>query len=168
MLRHLAVLTLLSVASLATAAGADVIYTFSGVGMGTGPLSFTATLPSLMADNSLVGLNPATVSANCGPNACSPNLFMCGDCDIFGGTEFDVVEMNVCFDDCTRQDAEEFVFTDGSMESFGTHTSLIYGEPGTLTISTAVPEPSSILLLGTGALGLFGPIRRKFGPGSQA
>ena len=54
-------------------------------------------------------------------------------------------------------------FSSGSFLSPGTYTSTTNGSSYTVTITdlTAVPEPSSVMLLGSGALGLVGVIRRK-------
>ena len=68
-----------------------------------------------------------------------------------------------------------YFFASGAFSQVGQHTTdanitselaLAFGPTigtGTLTITNtaAVPEPSSLMLLGTGVLGCFGPIRRK-------
>jgi hypothetical protein len=59
------------------------------------------------------------------------------------------------------------LFAAGSFLSTGTFTATnLSGYTVTITdlsssVPSAVPEPSSLFLLGTGALGFFGPIRRK-------
>jgi len=172
LLRHLSILTLLAVVFLATAASADVVYTFSGTSSAFGAVSFTVTLPSLMADNSSVV--PTVIAANCGAAindyGCTPTpVTLCGDLCFFDLAEaFDEVSLRTCTDvACLGPFGfAGFLFADGTLESFGTFTTVpnVQGQrvdPGTLTISEVVPEPSSLLLLGTG---LFGPIRRKLLP----
>ena len=48
-----------------------------------------------------------------------------------------------------------------ALGNLGPVAGIIGNDPGTWTATSAVPEPSSLLLLGSGALGLIGVVRRK-------
>jgi PEP-CTERM putative exosortase interaction domain len=54
----------------------------------------------------------------------------------------------------------DFGFPAGSFLASGTYTSVLPGMTVNIT-QTGVPEPSSLLLLGSGILGLLGTVRRK-------
>jgi hypothetical protein len=62
-----------------------------------------------------------------------------------------------------------FDFTDAGVDLSGPHVQVSWDVNGNhfseqVPTTSTVPEPSSLLLMGTGALGFFGPIRRKLLP----
>jgi len=61
-------------------------------------------------------------------------------------------------------DAESFSSPGGSVAQVGSSDQVDLGGPIVQLGYTATPEPSSLLLLGTGALGFLGPIRKKLVP----
>ena len=73
-----------------------------------------------------------------------------------GGTLAANVLAGVCSADCINGDIDGGLFVD----SFPDAPLPVI----TTTPASSVPEPGTVLLLGTGALGLFGPIRRKLLP----
>jgi PEP-CTERM motif len=161
-------LLFMSLLVLPTNARADFMYSFSST---AGSFSFTET--SLLTTSQGISINPFTLDGVSFTNA-SLNVVGMGDCFLFGTS-------NVSFDDC-HGDVPSGNFSWFSAlfvnaTAVGTYTSGAFGcgsgggDPCIFPIpagwsleilqTSAVPEPSSLMLLGSGALGLIGPVRRK-------
>ena len=155
---------------LPTNARADYMYSFSST---AGGFSFTET--NLLITGESISINPFAVEGVIFTNA-SLSVVGMGHCFLFGTS-------NVSFDDCHGDapsgDFSWFSALFVNATAIGTYTSGAFGcgsgsdpcifpTPGgwSLDISqtSAVPEPSSLMLLGSGILGLLRPIGRKFRP----
>jgi hypothetical protein len=117
-------------------------------------ISFTTTLPSGLSWSEGDNANPAGFSG-------TYNYFIAlGGCN--GGSCTPVTSVIFTLSGVTTAD---FILTDAypfvSDMSVAGSTGNV-GAAGTVTTTTPTPEPSSLALLGTGALGLAGVLRRKF------
>jgi hypothetical protein len=94
------------------------------------------------------GLSPAYVIQSNGSNGYLLNIAAAANSlvDYPGG--------NICAENTGLSCPLSDIFKDNAFVSNAT--------TGSLTVPSSVPEPSSLLLLGTGAAGLFGSLRRKF------
>ncbi len=149
-------------------ASADYVYSFSGETNGGTVDSFTFTSPTLIQSSTTILSWTSCVSGGgaCLFTALEPN----GASSSNGSTTTYYDELQI--DD---NPGDFYFFGSGAFGQVGQHTtdayitsilSLGFGPSigtGTLTITdtSAVPEPSSLMLLGTGALTLFGPIRKR-------
>ena len=156
------------------AAASSYTYSFSGEGQVTptlGPVSFSFTEPSLLTTTGGFSFTPFTIGTTTfGYGYLS--VSGASDCFIFGvsGTSstsctvFDSVKAN--FGGTFTGATSPGTYTGGvpGFCNVGGSTSCILLTSVTIsTASTAVPEPSCLMLVGTGALALLGAIRRKLG-----
>ena len=135
-----------------SAAHADVLYSFSATGTSVGPFGWSFTEPSLITSNTSVtaaNLTSVTNPAGCAISSVSIANPLATSINVF--TNFSPP----CGSGLSSIGTEDLIVGGGPINHIGTF--------GTLVVS-AVPEPSSLILLGAGALGLFGPIRRKLLP----
>ena len=146
-----------------TLAHADYVYSFSGETVGGTVDSFTFTSATLIQGDTVVISWTSCVS---GGVTCS-----------FIAVDPSMGALPPTFDSLQIDDSlgDYYFFAPGSFSQVGQYTTdasitselaLAFGPTigtGTLTITntSAVPEPSALMLLGIGALGCFGPIRRK-------
>ena len=165
-----AVLAGIFVMLLAGFAQASVIYGFSGTyidntsGDLIGPVSFTLTLPTPIPNTGTTGFTPDDTYTPGGQLVCDVcdhvSFYYDGVSRGFTATPSNVVGYGVT-------DGEYvFYFDPSSFTTDGVYTDVIglwFPNQGTLTVSGAstVPEPSGLLLLGTGVLSLAGAVRRK-------
>ena len=153
-------------------AHADYFYSFSGETTGGTVDTFTFTSTTLIQTDTVVSLS-SCVSGGvpCSYAAIYPN----------GASYVDPGNPTIYYDQMiTGPSTGDFYFFESdAFGQVGVHTTdafftslLSEYEPdldigtGTLTVTntSAVPEPSSLALLGTGVLGFLGPIRRKLLP----
>ena len=159
--RHLLTMTFALCMIAPPLARADYVYSFSGETAGGTVDSFTFTTPTLIQSNSdTVVIN--WTSCVSGGITCSFIAFESG-----GSPPNDMLQID-------DGPGDYYFFASGTFSQVGQYTtdssltsalSLAFGPSigtGTLSITntSAVPEPSTLMLLGTGALGLLGPIRR--------
>jgi hypothetical protein len=136
---------------------ASVVYSFSGTyANGIGPVSFTVTVPNYITLDT--GFTPG---AQMVCDACDKVDFFV-DAVAHGFTQ---IPSNAIGYEVTGGSNFLFFFAPQSFTVNGTYTDVIgndFPDQGTLIVSaTPVPEPSSMLLMGTGVLGVAGMLRRK-------
>jgi len=151
-----------------TLARADYVYSFSAETSGGAVDTFSFTSATLIQSNTVLTSWTSCVSGGitCSFTVLDPNGL---SSSVDGSTTYyDSLQIDGTLGDY-------YFFPSGAFSQIGQHTtdanitsalSLAFGPTigtGTLTITntSAVPEPSSLMLLGTGVLGCFGPIRRK-------
>ncbi len=149
-------------------AHADYAYDFSGTAFEGNAQSFTFSSPTLLTSFTSLqpGFSPITWSSCVtGDGGTCVALGMFPDGATANAMNFDEIDLFVA------NDTQYFYYFDsGSFGQVGSYTAtaqnFFVAGTGTLTITntSAVPEPSSLILLGTGALGFFAPIRRKLLP----
>lgn len=156
---------------------ADATYSFSGHS-GNGNSTFSFTVPIVTPDNTdIIEYGSSMTTCNTG----NATYAYCEDAVFFGadantnGTDYDQLSFFACTDaSCNSFLRTDYFFDDGAFNAVGTFTTNatatasfdeVFGlvrSSGTLTItSSTVPEPSSLLLLGSGALAFLGLTRRK-------
>jgi len=136
-------------------AHADILYSFSSA---TPNMSWSFTEPTFITTDTTVAA--ASLTSVDPPAGCS--IF---DVSIGGpatvnfsvGTNFAAL--------CNGNSGTGVGFNDGPINHLGTYSPNNPDIHATLVVSsTTVPEPSSLILVATGALGLLGPVRRKVLP----
>ena len=123
---------------------ADAIYSLTSTNPIVPPFSWSLSTPTLLTSTqdftSFLSTNPPS-----GPGFTCP----IHDVSIDPGTGFVTTNFSA--------NCQNVTFSFGALDHFGS-----YGNPDVvLTVSSPVPEPDSLLLLGTGLLGSFGAVRRK-------
>jgi hypothetical protein len=140
---------------LTTSAFADVTYTFTGLQQAHGGLvSLTVTTPNFITSD--------TTFAATGTNS---------SCTITGGTNDTCLSFEFVMQSFSNSlisveaegESDNYFFNLGTFSKPGIYgESFNTGRDAQLTIAeTATPEPGSLVLLGSGLLGLGGAVRRK-------
>jgi hypothetical protein len=148
---------LLSVAGISPsiASGSIIQYTFSGINPGTGLQTFQDVASNLLTPFSLNDFTKAEL-AYCMPASCSDVLF-----DSTGESGHGIGDI-ITFTESGGSGGEWFYdFVPGAFSTLGAYTATSAGNPGTLTVSVATPEPISAVLIFTGLLGLAWLSRRR-------
>ena len=178
MKRHLvaAVLFVVTLCLIASqGARADITYSYSGdfssiVGVPNSTVTFSFTVPTFItSDTTITSLTTASLGTGlvtCG--TITDVMILNPTSTTFPGTTAPRAGADWSTPCLSAPFTGAGSFFDQPLIADGTYSGFSrfgVAEDATLTISgTPVPEPGTLALLGTGALGLFGPIRRKLFP----
>ena len=148
-----------------TGAGNSLVFDLTGdptVTIGNLTTGFNVTSPANDSPFSTGDYAVTCDPASCGPGASKTNLgplsFTVTDGAGVNVSQFSAIETGY---DGTGVSKPTNIFFSSDVIGLGGKTGVVGAGPGTLSI-TPTPEPSSLALLGTGALALAGVVRRKF------